>query len=340
MRSLIYKGPGTLELVEKDIPVPKPNEVLLKVKACGICGSDVHGYLGLTGRRLSGVAMGHEFSAVISGIGSEVKDHSIGERVIVQPINSCGKCRYCEEGNNNLCPNRGLMGVLEIQGAMSEYVCVPEKLLIPMSDDCSFEVGALAEPLTVAYATINKINDYTDKTVLILGSGMIGLCILEMLKKKNPKTTVVSDLSNARLEMALKRGADEIINPSERDFLSEVNRITNGNLFDITIEAVGVESSANQSIKALRKNGVSIWAGVSQREMVIDMQEIVVSQRTIIGSMNYTHQDFVNVVNLLNDSQLDTTGLITDIISLDQAAAMFDELHNNPDGHLKAIIKF
>lgn len=338
MKSLLYQGPRKLELVDCKAPVPGAGEVLLAVKACGICGSDVHGYLGITGRRIPGVAMGHEFSAVVAGLDEGVKDYNIGDRVVVQPIDACWECTYCREGNNNLCSQRSLIGVLEVQGAMAEYICVPERLLVPLADSCTFEIGALAEPLTVAYAAVNKIDDYSGKTVLIVGAGMIGLCILEMLKFKKPERIIISDLSNKRLQRAKRRGADEIINPMEQDYIQALSDLTDGEMCDISIEAVGVEAAVNQSIRALKKNGKTIWAGLSQKEIKINMHDVVVPQCTIIGSMNYTHREFTEVVELLAAGKIQTDGLITTYIYLDEAADMFEKIHEKPDDYLKVII--
>lgn len=338
MKALVYQGPKELALIEREIPAPGEGEVLLEVKACGICGSDIHGYLGITGRRLPGIAMGHEFSAVVTKLGKNVTNHHTGERVIVQPIDSCGHCFYCKEGNNNLCPDRKLMGVMEVQGAMAEYISVPEKLLVPMADSCSFERGALAEPFAVAYAAVNKVQDYSGKKVLVIGAGMIGICILEMLKLKRPAKIVVSDLSDARLKRAKQIGADEVINPKRQAFGRTVAKLTDGALFDVSIEAVGVSAAANQSIQALRKNGLSIWTGVSQHEITLDMHEVVTCQRTIAGSMNYTQEEFRETVRLLESGRLDTDGLITRRVALEQAAQLFDEIYENPDDYLKVMI--
>lgn len=338
MKALVYEGPRKFEIKEREIPLPGEGEVQVKVMACGICGSDVHGYLGITGRRLPGVVMGHEFSGVVSAVGKGVSSTAIGERVIIQPISSCGKCRFCREGNENLCDEKKLMGVLEVQGAMTEYVCVPKEQIVPMAVSCNFETGALAEPMAVAYAAVEKVKEYGGKKVLIIGAGMIGLCILEMVKLKHPEKIIVLDLNNTRLKRALGRGAHAVINPSETDYLRAISEETNEEMCDITIEAVGIEATANQAIKALKKNGISIWTGVSEKKIMIDMQDVVVSQRTIIGSMNYTHQDFITAVKLLNNGMIQTQGLITDMVSLKDAAAMFDEIHENPNNHLKAII--
>ena len=338
MKALIYEGERKLSLVERRTPEPRRGEVLLRVRACGICGSDVHGYLGITGRRIAGYSMGHEFSAEVAALGEGTQKRPIGQRVIVQPINACGHCAYCRGGKNNLCPDRTLLGVLDVQGAMAEYVCVPEKLLVPMADSCSFSTGALAEPFAVAYSAVEKVKDYESKTVLIIGAGMIGLCILEMLKIKGPEKIILSDLSEARLQRAKARGADEVINPRSEDYEKRIAQLTDCRMCDITFEAVGTEGAANQSIRALRKDGVSVWTGVSQHEIRIDMHDVVTCQRTIVGSMNYTRQEFTETVRLLESGRLQTEGLISREISLEQAAEYFEELHRNPDEYLKVMI--
>ena len=340
MKALIYEGEKKLRIEERPVPVPKEGEVLIKVKACGICGSDVHGYLGITGRRLPGYAMGHEFSGQVASLGAGVSKVKTGQSVVIQPISSCGSCVFCVEGNNNLCPDRKLLGVMDVQGAMAEYICVSEEQLIPMGEGCSFEIGALTEPFAVAYSAVEKVRSYEGKTVLIIGAGMIGLCILEMVKTKNPAKIIVSDLSDIRLERAGKRGADVLVNPQKGDFEAQISKGTGSHMCDIVFEAVGREATANQSIEALKKNGTAIWVGVSQHEITIDMHQVVTYQRTITGSMNYTQKEFEKTAELLASGKLYTDGLITKKISLDQASEYFDELHDNPDEYLKVIIVF
>ena len=169
---------------------------------------------------------------------------------------------------------------------------------------------------------------------------MIGLCILEMVKIKNPAKIIISDLSDIRLERAGKRGADVLVNPQKGDFEAQISKGTGSHMCDIVFEAVGREATANQSIEALKKNGTAIWVGVSQHEITIDMHQVVTYQRTITGSMNYTQKEFEKTAELLASGKLYTDGLITKKISLDQASEYFDELHDNPDEYLKVIIVF
>lgn len=175
MRSLCYTGPNQLELREALKPEPKEGEVLLRVRACGICGSDVHGFLGLTGRRLPPMTMGHEFSAEVAQLGPATGKFKVGDGVVVQPIHFCGHCVNCRNGMTNMCLNKEFFGVLDKDGAMAEYVAVPEKLLYPLPKGCDYTIGALSEPFAVAYGAVKKAGSLTGKTVLIIGAGTIGI---------------------------------------------------------------------------------------------------------------------------------------------------------------------
>lgn len=338
MKALRYLGPNTLEVRQLPDPVPQSGEVLLRVRACGICGSDVHGYLGLTGRRIPPMTMGHEFAAEVVGAGHATAGFKPGDSVVVQPINFCGECVNCKRGLTNMCLNKKFFGVLTVDGALAEYVAVPEKLLYHLPAGCSYEMGALTEPYAVAYGSLVKSGSLKDQTVMIIGAGTIGLCILQLAKLHNPQTVVVCDLSEARLQAALDLGADAVINPGNEEYLEAVERLTGGRMLDVTIEAVGVEATANQSVKALKVGGVSVWVGMSQKEMTINMQDVVCSAREIRGSFNYTHKEFGEVVNLLGSGKIAAEKLISKIISLKEAPDTFAALHEHPDRYIKILV--
>lgn len=340
MKALRYLGPKQLEVTDAPKPQPKDDEVLIRVRAVGICGSDVHGWLGITGRRVPGVIMGHELSGTVEAVGENVKSFQVGDAVVPQPIDSCGTCEFCKAGRNQMCAQRTLLGVMDVNGGMAEFVPVKENMLYHKPENLSFETAALIEPLTVAYTAVHKLSDYRDKNVLVIGGGTIGLCILKMLKDMQPKRIIVSDLSEERRKTAIEMGADAVIDPSG-DYVQQLTEITGGRLADITIEAVGVEAAVNQSIRALHPTGTSIWVGVSQQEMTINMHDVVCKDRTIIGSMNYSHQDFGETIKMLQEGRIENPEqLISDRISLEEAPDMFADLHDNPDLHKKALILF
>lgn len=338
MKALRFLGPEKFEIQDVVKPSPKAGEVLLKVRACGICGSDVHGYLGLTGRRIPPMTMGHEFAAEVEEAGAGVAAWKKGDGAVVQPINFCGECGFCGQGLTNMCQNKKFFGVLAVDGALAEYVSVPEKLLYKLPEGCGYEVGALTEPYAVAYGSLVKSGSLKDLTVMIIGAGAIGLCILQLAKLHNPKKLIVCDLSDARLETARKMGADAVINPKEEEYLKAVERLTGGKMLDMSIEAVGVQATANQSIKSIKVGGVSVWVGMSQKEMTINMQDIVCSAREIRGSFNYTHAEFGEVVELLGGGKVDAKSLISEVVSLEEAPEAFKALHAHPEKYIKILI--
>lgn len=338
MKALRYLKPNQLAIMEIEKPKPQKHEVLLKVQACGICGSDVHGFVGLTGRRIPPMTMGHEFSACVEELGAGARKFKIGDRVIVQPINYCGECINCKNGLTNMCRDKKFFGVLSEDGAMAEYVVVPEKLLYRLHDGCSYEVGALSEPYAVAYGAVKKVDSFKNKNILIIGAGAIGLCILQLVKLKNPGQIIISDLSDTRLAVAREFGADRTINPKKEGYLSVISEITDGTMVDIAIEAVGVQATANQSIKALKTGGTAVWVGMSQKEMEINMQDIVCSARQIIGTFNYTHAEFGEVVDIISSGELNAWKLISKVVSLEDAPQAFADLHEKPDQLIKIMI--
>lgn len=339
MKALKYIAPGKLEVQEETKPIPQKKEVLLKVKACGICGSDVHGYLGLTGRRIPPMTMGHEFSAEVVENGEQAIRFQLGDGVVVQPINFCGTCINCQKGLTNMCLNKKFFGVLTENGAMAEYLSVPEKLLYPLPGGSTYEAGALSEPYAVAYGSVKKAGELTGKNVLIVGAGTIGLCILQIVMLHHPNKVIVSDLNDSRLAKAKQFASCEVINPAKQDYMERISEITDGSMIDVSFEAVGVEATANQSIKCLAIGAKAVWVGMSQKEMTINMQDVVCSARTVIGSFNYTHEEFGEVVELLGTGKLNWQLLISAKVGLEEAPKAFEALHERPDDFLKVIIE-
>ena len=237
-----------------------------------------------------------------------------------------------------MCLNSKLFGVMAVDGAMAELLAVPEKLLFKLPDDCSYEVGAMTEPFAVARGALKKIGSVTDKTVLIVGMGTIGMCLLQLVKLQSPKLIIVSDLSENRLNIAQELGADAAINPGRENYLEAVKKLTGGDMVDVSIEAVGIAATVNQAIKSLKKMGVCLWVGNSAREIEIDMQEIVTSALKIVGTYIYTHTEFGEVIDIMGTGKLTAEKLISKVISLEEAPDVFRDLHEHPDSFVKVII--
>lgn len=338
MKGLVYYGPKDIKLSEVEKPKINDGEVLIKVKAVGICGSDSHGYLGNTGRRIPPMIMGHEFSGVISDVSSNVTDFKKEDRVVVHPVLFCGKCECCKKGLTNVCMNRGFLGVMDINGAMAEYVKVPQSLVYKIPDSMSSLEGAMVEPLAVAYRAVEKLSDIKGKHILIVGAGTIGLLILQLVKLKSPKKIFVSDLSDTRLKLAHKIGADITINPIKESIDKIVKSETDGVGVDVALEAVGAAKSVEQAMMVLKNTGTCIWVGNAAKKIEIDMQNVVTRELNVFGTYIYTKEDFEKAIELIINKTVDTTSVISKVVTLENGPEMFEQLLNDPDNLIKIII--
>ena len=338
MKAIYYIGNQKMEL--RDIPIPAPNEeeYLVKIQACGICGSDYEGFLGKTGRRIPPMIMGHECAGVIEK-GIPGGKFQPGDQVAIFPKFYCGECETCKKGLVNLCPNAKFLGVMDCDGAMTEYCCVPERYLVPF---CGSEIlASMAEPAAVAYNAIFKIPEQLlqeAEHILVVGAGTIGLLALLWLKYRGAKHVIVSDTFAYRLDLAQKLGADAIVNPAQEDFLDVIAHLTGGKMCDISVEAVGISATASSSIEALHPSGTAIWIGNAAKMVSINMQKVVTTELKIRGSYIYDRQDFDRCVKLLTEDAIDISPLISCKIPLEEGVNAFHMLQENKEGRIIKIV--
>ena len=338
MRVLMYYGPEDMKIAQQPEPGPKENQVKLKICYTGICGSDVHGYLGTTGRRTAPMIMGHEFSAEVIEIGREVKKYKPGDRVTVFPVYSCGECDNCKDGAVNVCDNRKFMGTLSDNGAFAEYMCCEEENLYLLPDALDDKTGALIEPFAVAYAAVRKTLPLEGKNVMIIGSGTIGLLILVIAKHFGAKNLIVSDLSDNRLQAAAQFGADLIINSGQEDMDGVLKAHGWRNCIDIVFEAVGTTPTAQSSIEYIRNRGTVIWVGNSARMINIDMQQVVTRELKILGTYIYQKKDYTDSIELLAEKKIDISGFISQIVDMDGAESVFKQLAAGDTTKIKVLV--
>ncbi len=314
MKGIVYEGPNILGLKEVGDVSPGPGEVKLRVRACGICGSDVHGYLGITGRRLPPMIMGHEFAGEVAELGQGVDQWKKGDRVAVYPVDFCGRCEMCRKGDVHLCLNKRAFGVLDVDGAFAEYICVPAKCCFRVADQIPYSIGTLMEPLAVSYRGVEHAGDLTGRTVLIVGAGTIGLLALACVKMKGAAKIILSDLSDYRLGIAREMGAD------------------------VAIEAVGAAPTVQQAMAALRFGGRAIWIGNNKPFVDVDMQEIVTRELSIQGSFLYGYEEFKTVVGLVNQGRIHVAPLISREVSMEETPAYFEKLAKDPGSLIKVVM--
>jgi 2-desacetyl-2-hydroxyethyl bacteriochlorophyllide A dehydrogenase len=264
MKAAILHGRHDLRVEDRPVPEPGPDDVLLKVQYCGICGSDVHSFDGMQtnihsrGRPTGPRVMGHEVSGTVAAIGANVVNCAPGDRVACIPWATCGVCYYCRRGLVNHCPNKRQLG-----GSMAEYCVTPAATIHVLPDSLSLERAALAEPLSCALWAIDLAGITSGATVAIIGAGTIGLLLLELAKVSGAARTVISEPHATRRSVAATLGADLVVEPRETDLLEAVNELTDGIGCDVALEAVGHPATITEALRITRRAGTMVIVGVS-----------------------------------------------------------------------------
>ena len=265
MKALVLTQYNHFEL--QDVPEPEvgPEDVLLQVRACGICGSDVHGMDGSTGRRRPPVIMGHEASGVVAAVGARVHEWKPGDRVTFDSTIFCGECGPCRAGRINLCDNRRVLGVscdeYRQHGAMAERVAVPQHILYRLPDAVSFQRAAMVEPVSIAYHAVHRARIAVNDTAMVVGTGMIGLLVVQMLRLAGCGRIIAVDRDAGRLAVARRLGADDTLQADAVDVPAEVQRLTGGRGADLALEVVGIAPTVQAAVASLRKGGQLVLVG-------------------------------------------------------------------------------
>ena len=327
----------------EDVPVPEigADEVLIRVKACGICGSDVHGMDGSTGRRIPPVIMGHEASGIIERVGSGVAEWSVGERVTFDSTVVTRQDFYSQKGVFNLSDYRRVLGVscaeYRQHGAFAEFVAVPQSVLYRLPDGLSFEQAAMAEPVSVAFHAVNLIPSEINDSAIVVGCGMIGLFVVQALRIKGCGTIIAIDLDPSRLDMALKFGADHAFRADDPEIVEKVRAVTRGRGADIAVEVVGITPTVNLAINAVRKGGKIGLVGNLSPKVELPLQVVVTRQLTIYGSCA-SAGEYPACLDMIAGGRVKVDEMISAVVSLEDAGTWFDRLYRGEPGLMKVIV--
>jgi L-iditol 2-dehydrogenase len=332
MKALVYEGAWQMPLREIEAPAAGPEEVVVAVRAVGVCGSDVHGFTGSTGRRYPGIIMGHEFTGSITAVGAGISDHQVGDRVVVHPLLTCGTCELCLAGRPNVCVNRTMIG-MHRHGAYAEAVSVPRRQLHQLPANLSWEHGALVEPLAVALHAVNATPLQLMERVVVVGAGPIGLLALLAARLKGAGTIIVTDRSQHRLELARRLGADVVVNVAEQDVVAAVHAATGGAGAHAAIEAVGIAPTVQQALAVTRIGGQVTWIGNSAPEVTLNMQHVVTREITIRGVYGF-NAEFAQAIELLASRRIDVAPLIEQTAPLAEGPQL---VHDLAKGKLEAV---
>lgn len=333
-----------MKLVYKDVPEPvlQDDEVLIRVKAAGICGSDVHGLDGSTGRRLPPLIMGHEASGIIEKTGGNVYFWKEGDRVTFDSTIYKKNDWYTQQGMYNLSDDRMVIGVstpdFRRNGAFAEYVAVPQHIVYPIPDNVSFTEAALTEPAAVGLHAINLSGFSGTDTVLVMGAGIIGALIVRLLSLKGCKNIIAVDPDLSRLEMAWQAGANYKFQPGDPELLSTVHQLTDNRGADISFEAVGITDTIRNTITLTRKGGTIVLVGNISPEIQLPLQQVVTKQLKLQGSCAISGE-YPEILELISQGKLSVASILSAEAPLAEGPEWFQRLYQKEKGLMKVILQ-
>lgn len=337
MKQAVMVKPG--EIIFRDVPVPEVgnDQIKIKIKRIGVCGSDVHVNHGKHPYTSYPVVQGHEVSAEVVEVGSAVTDFRIGDRVTVQPQVVCGKCYPCTHGMYNDCETLKVMG-FQTTGMASEYFVVDAKKALKLPDCVSWEQGAMIEPLAVAVHAVRRAGDVKGKKVLVLGGGPIGNLVAQAAKAMGAESVLLSELSEYRLAAAQKCGI-QTVNPSKQDLLKAIIDTFGEDRADYTFECIGINPTMKQAIEYARKGSTIIVVGVFGDLGTINMGFIQDHELNMLGSAMYREEDFRKAISLVEDGKIELNTLITHRIKFEDYSKAYETIDKQKDKAMKVIIE-
>ena len=336
MRVLNYPAFDQLEMRDLDVTPPKPDEVRVRVAACGVCGSELESFMNRSPRRPPPLVMGHEFCGTIAGTGAKVRDWKQGARVVSNSLVPCGRCVRCARGDTHLCASRQIFG-MHRPGAFAEFVNVPARCLIPWPEKLAAEAAALAEPLANGIHIVNLTRHLPAATVLVIGAGPIGLFTQQALQVLRGSRVYVADLSPERLVAAQKLGAAGIINSREQDPVQAMLAATDGEGADLVVDAVGASVTKKTSLDALRPGGVTVWIGLHENALTFDSYNVTLPEKQVLGTYAAKLEELRHALDLMASGQVDALSWVQRF-PLKEGVTAFRRMLAAQGNDIKAVI--
>jgi L-iditol 2-dehydrogenase len=342
MKALVLEEYNKLVFTDFPDPVIAADEVLVNVKAAGICGSDVHGMDGSTGRRIPPLVMGHEAAGLISAIGRDVKNWGVGDRVTFDSTIYRLDDWYTRKGMYNLSDGRMVMGVSPEEyrrhGAFAEYVNVPQHILYRIPDGVSFTQASMVEPVAVAAHAVELTPLQWNDSVVVVGCGMIGLFVVQVLRARGCGTIIAIDLEDDKIELAKQLGADKGLNPNRQDIRREVQQLTEGRGADLAFEVVGITETVQMAIGSVRKGATVALVGNLSPVAEIPLQDVVTGQIRIQGSCAICGE-YPAVLDMMARGEVHLEPILSAEAPLFEGAEWFRRLYNREPGLIKVVLK-
>jgi len=329
VKALVLTAPSQLEFTDFPDPIPADDEVLLRIQACGICGSDIHGWDGSTGRRRPPLIMGHEAAGEIVAIGSHVERWRPGDRVTFDSTISCGACPYCARGEVNLCDHRRVVGVAPAEyrqhGAFAEFLAVPARILYALPAGLTYQQAAMVEPVSIAIHAVQRVRLAPNATAVVVGAGMIGLFVIQALRWAGATRIIAVDLADNRLALARELGATDTLRSDLCDVPAEVARLTGGHGADVALEVVGVSATLNLAIGSVRRGGSVVLVGNLAAKTDFPLQSVVTRELTLHGTCA-SAGEYPLCLDLIARGVIRVEPMISAVAPLTDGAAWFKKL--------------
>jgi len=342
MKVAVMNGVGKMGFVEREIPQPADNEVLVKLEYVGICGSDMHYYE--TGRIGDYVVeppfvLGHEPGGVVVEVGKNVTHLKVGDRVALEPGKTCGHCEYCREGKYNLCPDVVFFATPPVDGVFQEYVAHEAALCFKLPENVDTQEGALIEPLAVGFHAANQGGAHAGQTAVVFGAGCIGLVSMMALKAEGVSRVYVVDIMQKRLDKAMELGATGVINSMNTDVQEEIGRLTEGKGVDLVIETAGMEVTTRQAIHVTKKGATIVLVGYSKTgEMTLPLSLALDKELTFKTVFRYRHI-YPMAIEAVASGKVNLKGIVSNIFNFDDIQAAMDKSVSDKANIVKSVVK-
>ncbi len=337
MRQAIMTAPGVIEFNEVAEPEVGLDEVLLRIKQIGVCGSDIHVNHGLHPFTSYPVVQGHEFSAQVESVGDGVEGIKPGMKATARPQLVCGKCRPCQRGDYNICDVLKVQG-FQAPGVAQDLFVTSKDKIVPLPDSLTFEQGVLVEPSAVAVHATGRASDLKGKNVAVLGAGTIGNLVAQVARCREAKNILITDLSDFRLDIAKQCGIPNTSNASKESLADASKRVFGEDGFDVAFEAVGVEATIVAAVETIQKGGEIVVIGVFGENPRIDLSVVGDRELSLIGTLMYKHEDYERAAELIAAGDIITEPLVTKHLRFEQYADAYKFIDEQGDKTLKVMI--
>ncbi|UCC23229.1 MAG: alcohol dehydrogenase catalytic domain-containing protein, partial [Planctomycetota bacterium] len=309
MRQAVMTEPGKIEFGEAEEPKAGAGEILLRIKRIGVCGSDIHVYHGKHPFTPYPVVQGHEYSGVVEAVGEGVEDVKPGTLATARPQLVCGKCGPCRRGDYNVCEKLRVQG-FQAPGCAQDLFVVPKDRFVPLPKSLTVEQGALVEPASVGAHSTARASDVAGKNAIVLGAGTIGNMVAQFVRCRGAKNILITDISDYRLEIARKCGIKNTSNAGKESLADAVKRVFGEEGFQVAFEAAGVEATLSAAIANIEKGGEIVVLGVFGEKPCIDMSVVGEHELSLIGTLMYKHEDYVEAAQMISEGKIITEPLV------------------------------